>query len=76
MSATLVSTRAAISPRRPVDAAMRALRALARCANAWRERRRRTAADRDLLASMSDRELHDIGITRTTLPGMERGRTC
>ena len=44
-----------------------ALRALTRRIDAWREARRRAAEDRAALANMSDRELHDIGISRTSI---------
>ena len=65
MSSTLVA--------RPVTAprwmallcdAGRVLLALLQHAEAWHQRRRRAAADREALANMSDRELIVIGIPR------------
>ena len=50
-----------------VREAAAALRAWARHVNAWLQRRRRVAADRDALANMSDRELIDIGIPRGSI---------
>jgi uncharacterized protein YjiS (DUF1127 family) len=35
--------------------------------------RERTAADRDTLARMNDRELHDIGLDRGTLKSVADG---
>ena len=70
MSGTLVSgTRPCAPPRRAAAAhdAWRVLRALLRMAEAWHQRRRRAAADREALANMSDRELTDIGIPRGSL---------
>ena len=46
------------------DAPSKALRAIARKVDAWLAARRRVAADRAALASMSDRELIDIGLDR------------
>jgi uncharacterized protein YjiS (DUF1127 family) len=64
MSGTLVAgTRPHALPRR-MAAARDALRALLRHLNAWHQRQRRAAADREALINMSDRELADIGIPR------------
>ncbi len=68
MSSTLVAGGVA-APRRTafLRDAGRALRALLRHAEAWHQRRRRAAADREALANMSDRELIDIGIPRGSM---------
>ena len=47
--------------------AMNALQSVARRIDTWLEARERTAADRDALARMSDRELHDIGLDHAGL---------
>ena len=39
----------------------------------WLARRRRAAADLDVLASMSDRELADIGVDRASVPAVAAG---
>jgi uncharacterized protein YjiS (DUF1127 family) len=44
-----------------------ALFSLAARADAWLALRRRAAEDLDILARMSDRELHDIGIGRASI---------
>lgn len=44
-----------------------ALRAFAARIDAWLALRRRAADDLDVLARMSDRELHDIGIRRASI---------
>lgn len=44
-----------------------ALRALAKMVGAWREAGKRAAEDRDVLARMSDRDLLDIGIARSSV---------
>ena len=70
MSGTLISgTRPCAPPRSAAAAqdAWRTLCAFARQAEAWHQRRRRAAADRETLANMSDRELMDIGIPRGSL---------
>ncbi|HKU86893.1 MAG TPA: DUF1127 domain-containing protein [Casimicrobiaceae bacterium] len=70
MNGTLVAgTKPCTPPRWPavVHDAWRALRALVRQLAAWHQRGRRVAADRDVLASMSDRELIDIGIPRSSV---------
>ena len=70
MSATLASaTRQCARPSWLAAAhdPWRILRSLARQAEAWLQQRRRVAADRETLASMSDRELMDIGIPRGSL---------
>jgi uncharacterized protein YjiS (DUF1127 family) len=51
----------------PFNETWHALRSLARRVEAWREARRRAAADREALAGMSDRELLDIGIPRSSV---------
>lgn len=45
-------------------AAAQALYAAAEALDAWLARRRRASEDRDALASMSERELRDIGVSR------------
>ncbi|MEP7063725.1 MAG: DUF1127 domain-containing protein [Betaproteobacteria bacterium] len=50
-----------------LDAFVTALRALASPVDAWRGRRRRSARDYCELANMSDRELHDIGVSRASV---------
>ena len=47
--------------------AWRVLHALLRRLDAWYQRKRRAATDREALANMSDRELMDIGIPRGSL---------
>ena len=44
--------------------AMNAVLSVVRRIDTWLEARERAAADRDALARMSDRELHDIGLDR------------
>lgn len=65
MSSTLVAG-GVTAPRRTafLRDAGRVLCTLLRHAEAWHQRRRRAAADREALANMSDRELIDIGIPR------------
>jgi len=46
---------------------MRALRALMAPADAWLADRQRAAKDYRELADMSDRELHDIGVSRASV---------
>jgi uncharacterized protein YjiS (DUF1127 family) len=46
--------------------AMNALHAFARTLDSWLAQRQRTAQDLDALASMSDRELRDIGMNRAS----------
>jgi uncharacterized protein YjiS (DUF1127 family) len=60
------ATTAATLPRSPaaLGEALRALRAVAQRLDAWLEARKRAAEDRDTLARMSDRDLHDIGLER------------
>ena len=41
--------------------------------DAWLAMRRCAAADRDTLARMNDRELHDIGLARGTLKSVADG---
>ncbi len=43
-----------------------ALRAIARSIDAWLAARQRAAQDLDAFASMSDRELRDIGMNRAS----------
>ena len=49
------------------------LRGFAQKIDAWLEMRKRAAADRDTLARMNDRELHDIGLDRGTLKSVADG---
>ena len=49
------------------------LRGFAQKIDAWLEMRKRAAADRDTLARMNDRELHDIGLARGTLKSVADG---
>ena len=51
-----------------------ALHAIARCIDAWSASRARVAADREILASMSDRELLDIGLERGVARAVAEGR--
>ena len=51
----------------------RSLRGFAQKIDAWLETRERAAADRDTLARMNDRELHDIGLDRGTLNSVADG---
>ena len=53
--------------------AINALRGLAQTIDGWVEARRRAAADRDVLANMSDRELLDIGIVRASVDAVADG---
>jgi len=46
---------------------VRALRTLAAPADAWLAKRQRAARDYRELADMSDRELHDIGVSRASV---------
>ena len=67
MSGTLIAGAKPCAPTRWMAVAydcLRALRTLLRYLNAWHQRKRRAAADREALVSMSDRELLDIGIPR------------
>ena len=67
MSSTLVAgtkSRTPLQRTAIVRDAWRALRPLLQQLAAWHQRRLRAAADRDVLANMSDRELIDIGIPR------------
>ena len=50
-----------------LDAGVSALRALAAPIDAWFDERRRSARDYRELANMSDRELHDIGVSRASV---------
>lgn len=50
-----------------------ALRGVARRIGAWLKVRARAATDRDALAGMSDRELHDIGLDRGSLSAVADG---
>jgi uncharacterized protein YjiS (DUF1127 family) len=63
--------RAAATPLLPRSSSLpdakRALGAIVRSVDAWRDARRRALADRRLLAGMSERELLDIGIARTAV---------
>jgi uncharacterized protein YjiS (DUF1127 family) len=52
---------------------MSALRVLAQRIDAWLATRARAAADRGMLARMSDRELLDIGIDRGSLNSVADG---
>jgi len=52
---------------------VRAWRALAARLAAWAVQRRRAADDLDLLAGMSERELHDLGISRSSLQAIAAG---
>jgi len=56
-----------------IAAALRALGAIARGVRAWLEAGRRAASDRDALASMSDRELKDIGLHRASASAVTDG---
>ena len=51
-----------------------ALRAVARRIDAWSAARARVAADREILANMSDRELLDIGLERGVARAVAEGR--
>jgi len=64
MSDTLVVRRMAPAWMAFLCNAGRVVLALLRHAEAWHQRTRRAAADREALAHMSDRELIDIGIPR------------
>ena len=50
-----------------------AWRSLAGRVAAWLARRKRAADDLDVLARMSERELHDIGISRGSLRAIAAG---
>ena len=52
---------------------MRALHALARKLDAWLAQRRRAASDQAALASMSDRDLLDIGVSRASIEAAAHG---
>ncbi len=75
--ATPIHSAAAAAPlRAPPSAlidAMNALRRVAQSIDAWLDARERAAADRDLLARMSDRELKDIGIDRGSASAVAEG---
>ena len=47
--------------------------AKARALDAWLEKRRRAAQDRDDLVAMSDRELLDIGLSRASVDSAAAG---
>jgi uncharacterized protein YjiS (DUF1127 family) len=66
---------ATVLPRLPFafGEAIRALRALAQRVDAWVEARKRAREDRYALASMSDRELLDIGIDRGSVNDVADG---
>lgn len=51
-----------------------ALHAIARAVDAWSTARARVAADREILAKMSDRELLDIGLERGVARAAAEGR--
>lgn len=51
-----------------------AWRAIARRIDAWSAARARVAADREILANMSDRELLDIGLERGVARAVAEGR--
>jgi uncharacterized protein YjiS (DUF1127 family) len=53
--------------------AMNGIRGVARRIDAWLEARERAAADRDILARMSDRELLDIGLDRASAAAVADG---
>jgi uncharacterized protein YjiS (DUF1127 family) len=53
--------------------AMRTLSVLVRSFDGWLAVRRRMAADRDVLANMSDRELGDIGLPRASVTFVSGG---
>ena len=55
--------------------AMQSLRALLSFVEAWSAARKRVADDREALASMSDRQLIDIGISRATADEIVKGST-
>lgn len=50
-----------------------ALRTTLRRIEAWFEARKRAAEDREVLASMSDRDLRDIGIERASVNAVADG---
>jgi uncharacterized protein YjiS (DUF1127 family) len=54
--------------------ALKAWYAIVRRIDRWSATRARVAADREILASMSDRELLDIGIERGTVRAVAEGR--
>ena len=54
-------------------AAAEALHSLALRADAWLAARKRATADRDALASMSDRDLSDIGVSRASVDAIADG---
>ena len=70
MNTTMHPPIAAANPPRPVQSqfsdAIHALLAIARSIDAWLAARQRAAQDLDALASMSDRELRDIGMNRAS----------
>ena len=60
----------------PTDGLARVGNALAarwRALDAWLERRRRAGQDRHDLAGMSDRELADIGVSRSSVDAVADG---
>jgi uncharacterized protein YjiS (DUF1127 family) len=50
-----------------LDVGVSVLRAIAAPIDAWVAERRRSARDYRELANMSDRELHDIGVSRASV---------
>lgn len=70
MNTTMPSPIAAARPPSPVlsmfSAAIDALHAIARSIDAWLAARQRAAEDLDAFASMSERELRDIGMNRAS----------
>jgi uncharacterized protein YjiS (DUF1127 family) len=70
MSAPTHSPVATATPPSPLPAvfsdAMKALHEFARTLDSWLAKRQRVAQDLDALASMSDRELRDIGMNRAS----------
>ncbi len=70
MNTTMHSPAATANPSRPLysqlNDAINTLRAIWRSIDAWLAVRQRAAQDLDAFASMSDRELRDIGMDRAS----------